>query len=136
MTRPEVVKKLRSLRAFERTLRGGVSPVFDEFFALREGEPARYPLVTLSILDHESRSRAFEEYLAQLFAGAEAHEGRAAPKGAALSRLAASVGLPAEAGPDEVRREFRRTMLELHPDQGGDSSLAAELIELYRKAFE
>lgn len=136
MDRAEVVRKLRSLRSLERRLRGGTAPLFDEYFALQEGEPARYPLLTLSILDHESRAHAFEEYLTALFGGDEARAEPHPSSNAAYTRLATALGLSPDSSPQAVRRGFRRAMLEYHPDQGGDNSLAAELIELYRLAFE
>ena len=42
------------------------------------------------------------------------------------------LGVPANAGPDEIRRAFRARALVTHPDHGGDAVAFAEL----RAAFE
>jgi hypothetical protein len=118
----------------ERKLRGGTSPLFDEFFALREGERAHYPLLTLSVLDDGSRARVFDEYLSVLFGTGAVAETR--ESSGALDRLRVHLSLPATASAQEIRRSFRRSLLELHPDHGGDAAAAADLIDLYRQAFE
>ncbi len=139
MERGGTIHTLRQMRALERRYRGGEHSLFDRFFALEEGVPARYPLRTLLVLDQESRSRIFNEYLAELFSGSTGDsastEESSVASPSALAELRNVLGVSADDSPAAVRRAFRRTLLDLHPDQGGDNELTQELIALYRKSF-
>ncbi len=135
MRRDELVRKLRDLRRLERRLvgeeTGARSPLWDEFFSLREGVPVRYPFRMLLVFDRSSRDRAFREYLATLWIrGAEGEPGRFGHDRLLLDEL----GLPPDTSDEEVRAAFRRLALELHPDLGGEETLMRELIDRYRRS--
>lgn len=67
----------------------------------------------------------FLDWLAQQIAEAQA---RAQQPDDEVSRAAACLGIAADAGVDEIRSAFRRRLMEVHPDHGGDAEQTKELI--------
>ena len=123
--------KLRDLRRLERRFRS-LPPesddlVWSRYFAVTEGERARYPLLTLAALDRESRRRIIQEYLTDVFLSATGRVG--SPE---RQRLLSVLGLEPGASQDDIRRRFRQRAKELHPDLGGDNHALVELLSLYR----
>ena len=122
-----VVRMIRSLRAFERRIAGGSSPVWDVTFSDEEGARVRFPLRTLVAFDRESRRFAIESFYAELF-GLSFDE----PAAGDASVLRERLGLDATADPRDIRRAFRDEILRLHPDTGSDDEGIVDLIDLYR----
>lgn len=128
--RARVIRSLRALREFERRVQGGISPVWDEYFSLKEGARVRYPLVMMVVFDHDSRQRAIDHYLESLWS-ADPYLPAVGADSATGGALRSWLGLGADASSAEVREAFRRAALETHPDQGGDAERMRELLELY-----
>lgn len=128
-------RRLRDLRRLEIRFRGVPETahlVWDEYFTVEPGDPARYPIATLSVLDRESRKRIFGEYLSDVFCASIG--GNAGESPGRSSELLESLGLPRRASEEEVRSHFRARAKELHPDLGGDADAMAELLRLYSGA--
>ena len=132
MTRDLLVRKLRSLRRLERRLRGrGPVPggtLFDRFLAFEPGRRVRYPFSVLLALDEATRKRAFREFAAALWA----ESGALDLAWGSDAELLETLGLPADADRETVRRAFRELALELHPDLGGDHDLMVTLLSRFR----
>ena len=134
-----LTRKLRDLRRLERRFSGGASPVFDAFFSLEPGCPARYPFTMLLVFDDTSRARAVREFLHEVWGPAPRADAagslRAGGAGrSARARLLEALELPPDASAAQITQRFRVTAKELHPDLGGDHELMVELLALYDQA--
>jgi hypothetical protein len=141
LTCPQLKRTLRQLRQLELTLRFGQAPapdhpplVWDVFFSTKEAEfrSVRYPLSHLLQLEREEFKAILDEYFARIYA--QSADGQSLNQPDVYDpQLLARLGLPPDAGSNEIRRKFRALAMQHHPDRGGDSTQFIALVALYER---
>ncbi len=144
-TRPEgqLKRKLRQLKKLEITLRFGKLPpnakpplIWDEFFSTQAGESsAKYPFAQLLRLDREQIKTVLEEYFYQVYFQRYVERGLRT-EDIYDPRLLSLLGLPPQAGLEDIKKRFRELAKKYHPDHGGDSAKFIELVEAYEKLVD
>lgn len=139
LTCPQLKRTLRQLRQLELTWRFGQAPapdhpplVWDVFFSTKaiESRPVKYPLSHLLQLERAEFKAILDEYFARIYV--QAAEGRSLTQAVVYDpQLLARLGLPPDAGSNEIKRQFRALAMQYHPDRGGDSTQFVELVALY-----
>ena len=125
----ETKRKLRKLKGLEQKIRrgraAGAALVWDGFFTVK------YPIKIVAAMDRATYKKVIEEYFYHVYYRfcAENKTGAAFNDPEALARL----GLPYDAGAEEIRRRFRELAKLYHPDAGGDAGDFIELKESYDK---
>ena len=111
--------------------------IWSEFFALKPNarSNSRYSLDELAKLDHAQIKQIFADYFAFVYFQYYQENGLSF-EDSYDPRLLAQMGLPPQAGPDEVKRRFRDLAKKYHPDVGGDSQRFIELVDVYSRLTE
>jgi hypothetical protein len=141
LNRPQLKRTLRQLRQLELTLRFGQAPppdhpplVWDVFFSTKEAEsrPVKYPLSHLLQLEREEFKAILDEYFARIYA--QTAEGQSLAQADVYDpQVLARLGLPPDAGSNDIKRQFRALAMRYHPDRGGESTQFVELVALYER---
>jgi hypothetical protein len=143
MRSEEIKQKLRQLKRLEEKLRFGgeaqpaVRLVWSRFFdtrAIPVGSP-RYPLDQLSSMSKEAYKAVVDEYLAYVYYELY-KESDAQLRGSYDPGILRKLGLPPDAGVQDIKRKFRELAKRYHPDTGGDAAKFIELMETYRQLID
>ena len=134
-------RSLRKLKHLEEKLRfGGRSSdkgrlVWDSFFDARDESRghARYTVAMLAALSREEYRAVIDEYFAYVFYELYQENGVEFPQWNYDPGILARLGLPRDAGLQDVKRRFRELAKQYHPDTGGDAARFIELMETYRQ---
>lgn len=140
----ELKRRLRKLKHLEEKLRfGGRSPdkgrlVWDSFFDARgeSGGYARYPLLRLDTMSKAEYKAVVDEYFAYVYYELYKENGLVFPEGNYNPALLKKLGLPPDAGAQDIRWKFRELAKKYHPDTGGDAARFIELMETYRQLID
>jgi DnaJ-domain-containing protein 1 len=140
----EIKQKLRQLKRFEERLRsdGNARParwlVWDSFFSTHDTPPGRvkYPLATLAAMGKEAYKAVIDAYLAFVYYELFQDKGAELPQGNYDPEILARLGLPKDAGLQEIKRQFRALAKKYHPDTGGDAASFIELMDTYRRLID
>ncbi|HEX2947568.1 MAG TPA: DnaJ domain-containing protein [Clostridia bacterium] len=138
----------------------GIPLIWDEFFHLEErpkhGKPddrrekplrtkpvctgaadvkARYTLADVAAMSHEEYRNVIDEFFFNVYYKYYTENGIT---GTQLydPELLSRMGLPADAGAEDIKRRFRELAKKYHPDVGGNEAEFIELMENYRKLTE
>ncbi len=134
----QLKRKLRQLKRIEIKIRfpGQPAPpgrrlVWNVFFSTRGADDGavKYPLNQLLTMDRQGRKQVFEEYFYRVYFQHYKERGLTIADvydPAVLSLL----GLPPQAGIQDIKARFRELAKRYHPDHGGDSEKFIELVEL------
>ncbi|MCL4506538.1 MAG: J domain-containing protein [Chloroflexi bacterium] len=147
MLRDQLKRKLKDLRQTEIAIRFRNRPapqnyaglVWNEFFSLkpRAAGAVRYSLEALEELDHAQLKEIFSDYICFVYFQYCRENGIALESGRGYDpHLLALMGLPPQAGGDEVRKRFRELARKYHPDAGGQSSQFIALMDVYHQLNE
>ena len=143
--RPDALKtKLRQLKRFEeKLLYGGTAPagrrlVWDSFFDTRDSYRgnAKYSLAQLAAMSKEEYKAVVDEYFAYMYYELYRKNGMEFPQGLYDPEILRKLGLPGDAGTQDVKRKFRELAKQYHPDTGGDAVRFIELMETYRQLID
>lgn len=146
----EIKRKLRSLKKLEIKIRFGhsffnenlpkIPPkatlVWNEFFDIHNNK-ARHSKARYSLADIASKSKEeFRDIVNEFFF--YVYYKYYIESGIISSNLYDPeilkwMGLPPNAGAEDIKKRFRELAKKYHPDTGGDSSLFIELMENYKK---
>jgi hypothetical protein len=137
----QLKRRLRHLKRLEARLRFPDRPrpphsrlVWDALFSTQEtaAAPVKYPLPALLALSPAELQDVIAEYFYRVVYQACREAGLAGPGfGVYDPQALALLGLPPQAGPDEVKQRFRELARRHHPDAGGDSERFIELMSAY-----
>jgi hypothetical protein len=143
-SRDQLKHKLKALRQAEITIRfkyrnvdfqpGDLRArlIWNEFFALKPSARgiSRYSLDELAKLDHEQLKQVFADYFA--FVYFQYYKENGLTFDASYDpHLLAQMGLPPQAGPEEIKKRFRELAKKYHPDTGGNSKQFIQLMDVY-----
>ncbi|HEY3342383.1 MAG TPA: J domain-containing protein [Anaerolineae bacterium] len=143
-SRDQLKHKLKALRQAEITIRfkyrnvdfqpGDLRArlIWNEFFALKPSARgiSRYSLDELAKLDHEQLKQVFADYFA--FVYFQYYKENGLTLDASYDpHLLAQMGLPPQAGPEEIKKRFRELAKKYHPDTGGNSKQFIQLMDVY-----
>jgi DnaJ-domain-containing protein 1 len=139
--RPEELKqKLRQLKRLEEKIRfggGSAQPagrlVWNDFFDTCDiplGR-ARYSLNKLAAMSKEAYKAAVDEYLAYVYYELYKENDATLLQGGYDPEILKKLGLPSNAGAQDIKRKFRELAKKYHPDTGGDTVKFIELMDIY-----
>lgn len=108
--------------------------VWGKFFDLKNSsnKNVKYTLNKLLLMTKEEFSEVIEEYFYHVFYRYYKEKGLADSSFIDIDILT-ELGLPMNAGYDDVIRSFRVRVKAYHPDNGGDSAKFIELMERYNR---
>lgn len=151
----EIKKKLRSLKKLEIKIRfdgsfhavnskgsysgrpGNPALVWDSFFHMDGGVcgKAKYSLGEIVSMSKEEYRNVIDEFFFGVY---YKYYTECGITGSRLydPELLGWMGLPAGAGPEEIKKRFRELAKKYHPDTGGDENKFIELMENYQKLVE
>lgn len=162
----EIKRKLRDLKKLELKIRfgdtfhaanikgvslerpPGIPLIWDGFFEVNDkpvrGEAAlsgagkgkaRYSLGEIAAMSREEYRNVIDEFFFNVYYKYYTENGIT---GARLydPEILGRMGLPADAGAEDVKRRFRELAKKYHPDVGGNETVFIELMENYRKLTE
>jgi hypothetical protein len=135
----EIKRKIRKLKKLEIKIRfQGSEPrgpfVWDQFFDLHETSlgQSKYPLRELKAMSRERYKEVLEEFFSYVYYEFYKERGLLDREGVYDPELLSKLGLPPNAGEDEIKSRFRELAKKYHPDTGGDASKFIALMEQYR----
>ena len=143
MSLPELKRKIRKLKQFEKTIRiqndmnTDVPFVWDKFFDQRDtsggkaaGNNAIYSLSDLVIMDKDGYKKVVDDFFARLYYEVYIHNGIIT---AAIydPELLVKLGLSPVADAAAVKKKFRELAKKYHPDTGGDHEKFIDLMNTY-----
>jgi DnaJ-domain-containing protein 1 len=144
LTCPQLKRTLRQLRQLELTLRFGRAPaqdhpplVWDVFFSTKaaDSRPVKYPLSYLLQVEREEFKAILDEYFARIYA--HTADGQSLNQADVYDpKLLARLGLPPDAGSNEIKQQFRALAKQYHPDRGGETTQFVELVALYESLID
>jgi hypothetical protein len=151
----EIKRKLRSLKKLEIKIRFGGSfnavnfkgissgkpenaaLIWDDFFYKDGGShrKAKYSLEDVASLNKEDYRNIVDEFFFRVYYKYYTENGIT---GSYLynPEILSWMGLPPDAGSEEIKKKFRELAKKYHPDTGGDESRFIELMENYHKLVE
>jgi len=137
MTRPELIRKLRSLKKQEVKIRFTNRQNFDpsklvwhQFFSVDDHKTVTYPLRDLLKMTHDERKLAFGSFFFSVYYVYYGENGL--PIQNLFSKVHLEVlGLMPGATEEEIKRRFRLLAKEHHPDKGGNAQIFMEILEAY-----
>ncbi len=134
----QLKRKLRQLKRIEIKIRfpGQPAPpghrlVWNEFFSTKvtDDGAVKYPLKRLLEMDRQGQKQVFEEYFYRVYF--RHYEERGLTIADVYDpTLLSLLGLPPQAGIQDIKARFRELAKRYHPDHGGDSEKFIELVEL------
>ena len=135
----EIKRKIRKLKKLEIKIRFSVKPktaqlVWDEFFDLHEAcrGKAKYSIDSLAAMNKEEFKNVVSEYFFYVYYRYYKENGMVNIQ-LYDPDILAQIGLPIDAGGNEIKKKFRELAKKYHPDTGGDSAKFIELMENYKK---
>ena len=150
----EIKSKIRKLKKLEIKIRfpyteysegkqsllmkvNSIGLVWDEFFDLHEEYKgkAKYSICKLAEMNKEEFRNVMNEFFFHIYYRFYKENGIVNiylydPD------ILAQMGLPIDAGSNEIKKKFRELAKKYHPDTGGDSEKFIELMENYRKLID
>jgi len=147
----EIKSKIRRLKKLEIKIRfsgtqctGGkqstfarpnaASIVWDEFFDLHElyRGKAKYSIREMAVMSKEELKAVINEFFFNVYYRFYKENGIVNVH-IYDPDILAQMGLPPDAGFNEIKKKFRELAKKYHPDTGGDSTKFIELMETYKK---
>jgi hypothetical protein len=136
----QLKRKLRELKRVEKRIRFGDAPadekelVWNYFFSTEDAHDGavKYSLNTLLGMDRQGVKQVVEEYFYHVYYR-WFKEGSLEAGELYDPALLEALGLPLDAGFENIRRRFRELAKKYHPDLGGDNEKMLSLLETYRK---
>jgi len=106
--------------------------VWDEFFDLKNtgDSRSRYSLQQLTIKSKEEFKEVVDEFFFSVYYRFYTENGFL-NFGMYDPQILKWMGLPADAGFEDIRRKFRELAKKYHPDKGGDADIFIELMDKY-----
>lgn len=108
--------------------------VWDDLFCLDGGSSrkAKYSLEEIASMDKEEYKNAVDEFFFRVYYKYYTENGIT---GSNLYNpdILSWMGLPPDAGSEEIKKKFRELAKKYHPDTGGDESKFIELMDKYQK---
>lgn len=108
--------------------------VWDDFFCLDgdSSRKARYSLEEIASMDKEEYKNAVDEFFFRIYYKYYTENGIT---GSNLydPDILSWMGLPPDAGSEEIKKKFRELAKKYHPDTGGDEGKFIELMDKYQK---
>lgn len=137
----EIKQKLRQLKRLEEKIRFGGSAqpaarlVWSRFFDTRAVPMgrAKYPLDKLAAMSKEEYKAVVDEYFAYVYYELYKENETELLKGVYDPEILKKLGLPHDAGTQDIKRRFRELAKKYHPDTGGDAARFIELMETYKQ---
>lgn len=151
----EIKRKLRSLKKLEIKIRFGGSfhavnfkgdssgkpakaaLIWDDFFHIDGGNrgKAKYSLEDVALLNKAEYRNIIDEFFFRVYYKYYTENGMT---GSHLynPEILKWMGLPPDAGSEEIKKKFRELAKKYHPDTGGDEKQFIELMENYQKLVE
>lgn len=151
----EIKRKLRKLKKSEIKIRFGGSVhaanyklqksgqpehiplVWDQFFHINghEYKKGRYSLTDIAAMNSDEYKKVIDEFYFMVYYRYYTENGIT---GAHLydPEILKWMGLPLDAGADDIKRKFRELAKKHHPDTGGDEAGFIRLMNNYRKLTE
>lgn len=144
----DLKRKLRSLKKLEIRIRGGNTCsfagkpqnkplVWDEFFDINGSgsSRARYTLKDLAAAGREEYKNIVAEYFFSVYYKFYMENG-IVNLNFYDPEILRWMGLPPDAGFEDIKKRFRELAKKYHPDTGGDGSKFIELMDNYKKLTE
>lgn len=144
----DLKRKLRNLKKLEIRIRSGNAGnyagmpqnkplVWEEFFDVNGngGSRARYTLKDLAAASKEEYKNIIAEYFFGVYYRFYMENG-IVNLNFYDPEILRWMGLPPDAGFDDIKKRFRELAKKYHPDTGGDGSRFIELMENYKKLVE
>jgi hypothetical protein len=140
----EIKRKLRQLKSFEEKLlhKGDTKPadgfVWDRFFDMHDSASSRakYSPEKLTAMSKEEYKAVVDEYFAYMYYELYKDNDAAIIQGLYDPEILKRLGLPHDAGAQDIKRQFRELAKRYHPDTGGDAARFIELMETYRQLID
>ena len=140
----EIKRKLRQLKRLEEKIRfnGNGRPdsqlIWSEFFDTRDVSPDRekYPLEKLTAMSKEEYKAVVDAYFAYVYYELYKENDTQLLQNHYNPEILRELGLPHDAGVQDIKRKFRELAKEYHPDTGGDAAKFIELMDTYRQLIE
>ncbi|NLT13288.1 MAG: J domain-containing protein [Clostridiales bacterium] len=141
MKQDELKQKLRQLKHLEVKIRfgGEAQPaarlVWSRFFDTRAVPASRvkYPLDKLAAMSKEAYKAVVDEYFAYVYYELYRENETELLQGIYDPEVLKKLGLPHDAGIQDIKRRFRELAKKYHPDTGGDAARFIELMETYKQ---
>jgi len=143
----EIKRKLRNLKKLEMKIRFGYSfsdkktakipqktnLVWDEFFNISDRpSKAKYSLRDIASKSKEELREIVNEFFYNVYYKYYIENGIISSN-LYDPEILNWMGLPPNAGTEDIKKRFRELAKKYHPDMGGDSKMFIELIENYKK---
>jgi preprotein translocase subunit Sec63 len=142
MKEGDLKRKLRELKKLEKQLRCKCFAqvkeeelTWNEFFSTKENMDVKYPFNILVEMDHESRSKIFEEYFYNIYYQIY-KKNPFIINNIYNPELLSIMGLSINADITEIKKRFKELSKKYHPDHGGDKEKMIELLETYNKLID
>jgi len=140
MTIPDLKRKIRKLKHFEKTIRtqnnigANVPLVWDKFFDQRNipNSTALYSLSKLAVMNKDEYKSVVDDFIARIYFEIYIHNGLI-NETIYNPKLLSMLGLPSVADEKAVKARFRELAKEHHPDTGGSHEKFIELMKIYRE---
>jgi hypothetical protein len=140
----EIKRKLRQLKRYEEKLRykGDAKPagglVWERFFDIHDNTSghAKYSPDKLTAMSKEEYKAVVDEYFAYVYYELYREGETEIAQGIYDPEILKKLGLPHDAGAQDIKHQFRELAKRYHPDTGGDAAKFIDLMEAYRQLID